>query len=561
MKNQGSDKIKIQNDKSSENQDLVKVQYRGNVPVDPYFDCASGFIVYRDHSNMDWDCMLNQTNVGKNNNKFYVIQLLTGNSEFRIFKRWGRIGEKGQKNIESFSNIDDAKSCFINLFKRKTGVKWDTNIYANFQKCHGKYDLIQRDFAVDDKYESEPVEIKIPESTLSKDVQELIALICNESLIITSLKELNYDASKAPLGKLSTHQIELGYSALKEIEQCILGNASSSYLKEACSLYYTRIPHVFRRSGIELIDTIQRLKEELNLLSSLDDARAAVKMFAQECSSVNPIDRHYEQLNCGIKLLSHDFEIFTKIKESLISTHAVKNHGFKIEVIDVFELEKSIEAFNDVGNKRLLWHGSRLMNFAGILGRGLKIAPPEAPSTGYMFGKGVYFADVSSKSAQYCYACSSNSTCFMLLAEVSLGESHRLLSSEHRLPKLLPKGKHSTHGVGKWIPAGTDYIQGLPIPKGPIVQQGKDLLKDGKLASLQFNEFIVYSTSQIRLRYLVKLKIIIKMCAKVNAKTMSELQSSTTFDDFTAEYGRNERSGSNVSSTGDNSNQNARTQR
>ena len=24
----------------------------------------------------DWDCMLNQTNIGQNNNKYYVIQLL-----------------------------------------------------------------------------------------------------------------------------------------------------------------------------------------------------------------------------------------------------------------------------------------------------------------------------------------------------------------------------------------------------------------------------------------------------------------------------------------------------
>ena len=43
----------------------------------------------------------------------------------------------------------------------------------------------------------------------------------------------------------------------------------------------------------------------------------------------------------------------------------------------------------------LLWHGSRTTNFAGILQQGLRIAPPEAPVNGYMFGKGVYFADVS----------------------------------------------------------------------------------------------------------------------------------------------------------------------
>lgn len=37
--------------------------------------------------------------------------------------------------------------------------------------------------------------------------------------------------------------------------------------------------------------------------------------------------------------------------------------------------------------RMLLWHGSRLTNWAGILGQGLRIAPPEAPVTGYMVSK------------------------------------------------------------------------------------------------------------------------------------------------------------------------------
>lgn len=41
------------------------------------------------------------------------------------------------------------------------------------------------------------------------------------------------------------------------------------------------------------------------------------------------------------------------------------------------------------GFVKLLWHGSRLSNVVGILSKGLRIAPPEAPSNGYMFGKGV----------------------------------------------------------------------------------------------------------------------------------------------------------------------------
>ena len=39
--------------------------------------------------------------------------------------------------------------------------------------------------------------------------------------------------------------------------------------------------------------------------------------------------------------------------------------------------------------RRLLWHGSRLTNWVGILSEGLKIAPPEAPVTGYMVGNKV----------------------------------------------------------------------------------------------------------------------------------------------------------------------------
>ena len=111
----------------------------------------------------------------------------------------------------------------------------------------------------------------------------------------------------------------------------------------------------------------------------------------------------------------------------------------------------------------LLWHGSRLTNWVGILSQGLRVAPPEAPVTGYMvcshallslvhygvhppplpspppsplffpfpplpypptpspypqFGKGVYFADMCSKSANYCFATKKKNDGVLLLCEV-----------------------------------------------------------------------------------------------------------------------------------------------
>ena len=49
----------------------------------------------------------------------------------------------------------------------------------------------------------------------------------------------------------------------------------------------------------------------------------------------------------------------------------------------------------------LLFHGSRVINFLGILAMGLKVAPPWAQSNGAMFGKGIYFADACCKSMAY----------------------------------------------------------------------------------------------------------------------------------------------------------------
>ena len=115
----------------------------------------------------------------------------------------------------------------------------------------------------------------------------------------------------------------------------------------------------------------------------------------------------------------------------------------RVKSILAVEREGEKEAFRGeaLGGRKLLWHGSRLTNWFGILSQGLRIAPPEAPVswltfgcpfrshefppffqvTGYMFGKGVYFADVSSKSANYCFPSKASPRGLLLLADVATG--------------------------------------------------------------------------------------------------------------------------------------------
>lgn len=117
---------------------------------------------------------------------------------------------------------------------------------------------------------------------------------------------------------------------------------------------------------------------------------------------IHPLDQQYKQLHCNIEPL-HDEEMTDLIKKSVNAswaghialsyfyrfvkqTHGKTHNTFKLQVKQIFELKRDgeEEQFCDVGNRQLLWHGSRLTNWVGILSQGLRIAPPEAPITGYM---------------------------------------------------------------------------------------------------------------------------------------------------------------------------------
>lgn len=69
-------------------------------------------------------------------------------------------------------------------------------------------------------------------------------------------------------------------------------------------------------------------------------------------------------------------------------THGTTHNSYSLSVVDVFNVDRQGETQRfrkDIGNHQLLWHGSRTTNYCGILSQGLRIAPPEAPVTGYMY--------------------------------------------------------------------------------------------------------------------------------------------------------------------------------
>ena len=75
--------------------------------------------------------------------------------------------------------------------------------------------------------------------------QKLIKLICDVKSMEDAVVEMKYDAKKVPLGKLTKEQIKAGYAALKEIDSLIANGDTGRNLSNACSEFYTRIPHEF----------------------------------------------------------------------------------------------------------------------------------------------------------------------------------------------------------------------------------------------------------------------------------------------------------------------------
>lgn len=291
--------------------------------------------------------------------------------------------------------------------------------------------------------------------------------------------------------------------------QNLLGNADlqisvrESLIVDASNRFFTVIPSIHPH----VIRDEDDFKSKVKMLEALQDIEIASRLVGFDVDSDDSLDEKYKKLCCDIAPLPHDSEDYRLIEKYLLTTHAPTHTEWSLELEEVFALERAgeFDRFkphrDKLGNRMLLWHGSRLTNFVGILSQGLRIAPPEAPATGYMFGKGVYFADLVSKSAQYCFTDKKNPVGLMLLSEVALGQVHELRKAQYMDKP--PRGKHSTKGLGKKVPAEAGFVKWRDEV---VVPCGKPVDSKVKTSELMYNEYIVYDTAQVKTQFLLKVR-------------------------------------------------------
>lgn len=74
----------------------------------------------------------------------------------------------------------------------------------------------------------------------------------------------------------------------------------------------------------------------------------------------------------SVQALPHDGEEYMMLQEYVANTHGATHSSYSLEVLDIFSVarhgeKKRYKPFSKMANRMLLWHGSRITNYAGIL--------------------------------------------------------------------------------------------------------------------------------------------------------------------------------------------------
>ncbi|MFC1609988.1 WGR domain-containing protein [Myxococcota bacterium] len=461
----------------------------------------------------DFNCMLNQTNIGHNANKYYVIQLLQKGKQYYVWNRWGRVGEDGQNALKGPFDQAGAEKEFKSKFRSKTQNAWDER--ATFSPKSGKYMLIEIEGSAESKkakkiqknlesLDKTRPKAQVKPSKLPKPTQSLVKLVFDHSVMQGAMAALEIDTNKMPLGQLSKHEVKLGAEVLEELEDALNANKQSK-LDDLSSRFYTVIPHSFGRKRPPIITDLSMLqlkKDMLNVLLDIHDALGLHKQAEDSVSMANPLDQQYATLDVDLDPLKPGGKDMKMIEKYLEATCG----GRKPKIIDAFLVDRKSEGqrfakHKKIAHRKLLWHGTNVAVIAPILRSGLRIMP----HAGGRVGKGLYLASEQSKSAGY--TGTSGRTGIMFLAEAALGKEHHITNDNWRL-KAPPKGHDSIVAKGHTEPDPNKEIvinfegYDVRVPQGKPIRQA-----DFKKSSFSQSEYLVYQESQVRIRYLLKLNM------------------------------------------------------
>jgi len=407
--------------------------------------------------------MLIMVNSNHNNNKFYHLKL-EDNDKLTI--RYGRVGAKVTERV-SFGGYDE----FYKKLREKerkgykeTEIITDTNTNAT----------VTNDNLLD---------IAMKQIKADKESKELIQRLVEKNIHqIVSSTSITFDKKTGlfmtPLGAVTMNGILRAKNLLSIIADMNNRNQNPIQYKEE---YFTIIPTKINnvRDIYNMLNTQDKINEQFDICDSLEQTLQLMKKPTK--SKIKKDNTVYFETSVKKLKNKKEFERINRyFEKSKNQKHGRTVNSLKIKNIYKVSIGNEAEVFEEnLGNVMELWHGTKVANMLSILKSGL-LMPKQSPgqTTGYMFGKGLYFSDQSTKSLNYCdglYWAGGNKEdkIYLFLADVAMGK--------YQVP--------SSYGSNRKPSAGYDSFFAQPGRSG-----------------VMNNEMIVFRKSQIKLKYILEIE-------------------------------------------------------
>lgn len=379
--------------------------------------------------------------VTANNNNKYYYMTDLNNGSFKV--QYGRVG--GNETVLTYPMRD-----------------WDKKYNEKIKK--GYIDVTEKIATV--KRQSE-LDIE------DKDVKDLIQFLMDCAK--QSIKR-DYIISA---DEVTQEQLDTVQELLDKLSTWGDTKTPACLINEKLKIIYTTIPrkmydtrNFFLNDNYTTQRLIELLQDEQNRLNTLksqvnivkDDKNDKITLdsLGFSCEVASQEDRDYILKNTDFRLTNHRvFKISNNSTESVFNPNKLKT--------------------------KLLYHGSRNENFLSILQTGLKIRPKGVQTTGSMFGDGIYAANKARKSIGYTslrgsyWASGSSNKAYLAIFEFATGKEWKVLDGQ------------------KW----SGWMS--RINKQQVNDKGCDSVFAQGGADLRNDEYIVYDSNQVTIRYLIEL--------------------------------------------------------
>ncbi|KAI4565269.1 hypothetical protein MJT46_009612 [Ovis ammon polii x Ovis aries] len=313
----------------------------------------------------------------------------------------------------------------------------------------------------------------INSNSLSPEVSGLVEMLWTEALGRLE------DTLLRPVGMISLNDVSKAEGILLLVKQAMRNGETQEQLQTLLTEFYRLIPH--RAAVAE--------KVSLSLLAKKEDLCQLIRDMVNVCETnlakPNPPSlAKYRALRCKIEHVEPNTEEFLRVREEVLQNNHSKSPVDILQIFRVGRVSETTEFQGHLGNVRHLLHGSPVQSFMGILSRGL-LLPKVVEDRGMKrtdignLGSGIYFSNSLSTSIKYSHPGQTDGTRLLVVCDVALGRCMDLHKRDFSLTEAPPE-YNSVHGV-----RGTDMVS----------------------SDFEDDEFVVYKTNQVKMKYIVKFSV------------------------------------------------------